>query len=201
MLLRLFSIALLLSLGWGTGCAEPAGKAAQLIKRLKMQKIPEEGAWFAVTYKSEDMFSARALPRRYKGKRAAGTAIYGLITNEDFSALHRLKTDEIWHFYAGDPLEMLLLHPDGRGETVVLGPDVLQGQRPQFVVPRGTWQGARPLVRWPSAYCLFGDTLAPGFEFADFEMGYRDELQKQYPRFAEKIKQLTRPEFVSRPQP
>jgi predicted cupin superfamily sugar epimerase len=131
----------------------------------------------------------------------AGSAIYTLQTKEDFSALHLLQTDEIWHFYGGDPLEVLLLYPDGHGETAIIGPDVLHGQHPQFVVPRGVWQGSRPIGPGPDSYTFFGNTLAPGFEYADFAIGYRDELQKQYPKFAAQIAEFTRAEFATRSSP
>jgi mannose-6-phosphate isomerase-like protein (cupin superfamily) len=111
-----------------------------------------------------------------------------------------LQTDEIWHFYGGDPLEVLLLYPDGHGETKVLGPDVLKGQSAQLTVPRGVWQGSHPIGSGPDAYTFFGNTLAPGFEYADFAIGYRDELQKAYPKFAAKIAELTRDEFATRPK-
>ena len=180
--------------------AEPLGMAAQIIKQLHMEKIPAEGAWFAATYRSEDSLSANALPKRYGGvARTAGSAIYALVTREDFSAMHRLRTDEIWHYYAGDALELLLLYPDGHGDTVVLGPDVLHGQRPQVVVKAGVWQGAKPLGHNADSYTLFGNTLVPGFDYADFTSGYRDELQKAYPPYASAIANLTRDEFSRKP--
>ena len=163
-----------------------------------MQKIPAEGPWLTVTYRSEDLLDAKSLPSRYQGSRVAGTAIYAVQTKEDFSAMHKLATDEIWHFYGGHPLEMLLLYPDGHGQIVVIGSDVVKGQHPQFVVPRDVWQGSRPMGAEPETYSFFGNTLAPGFEFDDFEMGYRDELQEKYPEFASYIARLTRAEFVTR---
>jgi hypothetical protein len=93
---------------------------------------------------------------------------------------------------------MLLLYPDGHGQIVVIGSDVLKGQHPQFVVPRDVWQGSRPVGAEPESYSFFGNTLAPGFEFDDFEMGYRDELQESYPEFSSHIARLTRAEFVTR---
>ncbi|MEI6107156.1 MAG: cupin domain-containing protein, partial [Opitutae bacterium] len=158
------------------GGAEPVGPARKVIAQLGMEKIPVEGAWFKVTYGSSDHLPAAALPARYGSPRVAGTAIYALVTREDFSAMHRLKTDEIWHFYAGDPIELLLLHPDGRNEVVILGADLAAGQPPQFTVPAGVWMGARPIKATAEAYALFGCTMAPGFDYADFEPGYRDEL-------------------------
>ncbi len=171
----------------------------RIIEHLKMAKIPDEGAWFAVTYESADRIPAGGLPPRYGSSRLAGTSIYALVTHADFSALHRLRTDEVWHFHAGDPIELVLLHPDGRSEIVILGADVLAGQRPQFPVLAGTWMGARPLSAAPEAYSLFGCTLAPGFDYTDYESGYRDELQAAYPDRATLIAELTRAEFLSRP--
>jgi predicted cupin superfamily sugar epimerase len=173
--------------------------ASDLIAHLRMEKIPDEGAWFSLTYVSTDTIPANALPARYGGARPAGNAIYALITREDFSALHRLKTDETWHFYAGDPIELLLLHPDGRDQLILLGPALLTGHHFQFTVPAGTWMGARPQSAATSAYSLFGCSMSPGFDYADFEPGYRDELAKLYPARASLIAQLTRPGFVVRP--
>jgi predicted cupin superfamily sugar epimerase/quercetin dioxygenase-like cupin family protein len=164
-----------------------------------MQKIPDEGAWFALTYRGTDPIPVGAIERYGQAPHVTGSAIYALATTEDFSALHQLQTDEIWHYYSGDPLELLLLHPDGHGEVVVLGPEVLKGQSPQFTVKRGVWQGARPINASKDSYTLFGCTLAPGFEYGDFTMGYRDALQKSYPQFATQIAALTRPAFERAP--
>ena len=187
---------MLMSLSLAAG---PVGPARKLIDHLGMEKIPVEGCWFKLTYTSTDKLAAAALPVRYGAPRVAGGAIYALVTREDFSALHRLKTDEIWHFYGGNPIELLLLHPDGRSEVVVLGSDLLAGQQPQFTVPAGTWMGARPATPGAEAYGFFGTTMAPGFDYADFEPGYRDELQKAYPAHAALIAELTRAELATRP--
>lgn len=173
--------------------------AAALIQYFDMQQVPQEGPWFALTYSSADVLPQSALPARYDGPRPAGSAIIGLITRTEFSALHRLKTDEMWHYYGGDPIRMLVLHPDGHGEVVVLGADVLGGQKLQYVVPSGSWQGALPSGTGADSYAIFGDTLAPAFGYSDFEMGYRSELQQRYPQYAELITRLTRKEFVTRP--
>lgn len=179
--------------------AAPEGMAKRLVEHLHLQKIPDEGPWFSVTYVSDDQLAGPALPARYHDKsHAAGSAIYLVMTPEDFSALHKLQTDETWHFYGGDPIEMLLLYPDGHGQTVVIGPDVFAGQQPQFTVPRGVWQGSTPLGNGPETYSFGADQLAPAFDYMDFEIGYRDELQKAYPQFAEKIARLTREEFATR---
>ena len=177
----------------------PSRDAQSLIDHFKMEKIPVEGVWFHLTYSSPETIAAGALPPRYGAARPLGGAIYALATRTDFSAMHRLKTDEVWHFYSGDPLELLLLHPDGRSEVVVLGDDVRAGQHPQFTVPRGAWMGARPVPATAEAYAFFGTTMAPGFDFADFEAGYRDDLQRAYPARQAMIAELTRAEWATRP--
>jgi hypothetical protein len=196
MLLRTLSFCLLATVFRSARGAAPT--AQELIDHLKMQRIPHEGAWFAPTYRSDDPISGDAAAH-VAGPHQAYSAIYALETKRDFSALHRLATDELWHFYGGGPLEMLLLYPDGHGETVVIGPDVLAGQRPQFLVPRGVWQGSRPIGSGDDAYAFFGTTLTPGFEYSDYEPGYRDELQARYPAFAAQIAGLTREDSLHRP--
>jgi predicted cupin superfamily sugar epimerase len=165
--------------------------AQEIIELLRLQPLPHEGGYYRETYRSDDQLPAATLPR-YGQDKAAGTAIFYLLTPETFSALHRLPTDEVFHFYLGDAVEMLHLYPDGRGQTVTLGPDLFAGQSPQVVVPRGVWQGSR-LVPGGS-YALLGTTMAPGFDFTDYEAGERDALAAQYPAFADWIRQLTRAE-------
>jgi predicted cupin superfamily sugar epimerase len=104
--------------------------------------------------------------------------------------MHRLKSDEIFHFYAGDPVEMLQLHPNGEGAIVRIGNDLAEGDRPQLVVPRNVWQGSRLVPR--GAWALLGCTVSPGFDFADYEAGPRAELTAKWPRFAALIAELTR---------
>lgn len=178
----------------------PGGMACRLISHYHMQRIPQEGPWFTLTYQSDDSLDGSALPGRYAGRaHAAGSAIIALQTARDFSALHRLQTDEVWHFYGGSPIELLLLYPDGHGRKVILGSNVLAGELPQFTVPRGVWQGSVPRGTSTLRYSLFGDQLSPAFLYEDFEMGYRDVLQKQYPSFAHDIEGLTRAEFATKP--
>ena len=168
--------------------------AQDLIDRLGMQRIPHEGCWFALTYRSPLTLPAGALPARFgAADRAVGSAIYALVTRRDFSAMHRLAQDETWHFYLGDPIELLLLpSDDGLGEVVVLGADLAAGQRPQFTVPAGVWMGARPLRDDPEAFSLFGCTLSPGFADRDYEPGERAALQTRHPAHAALIAALTR---------
>src|SRR3984885_9729410 len=149
----------------------PEGIAGQLIDHYHMQRIPQEGAWFGLTYTSDDQIDGAALPSRYAGRaHVAGSAIVTVATRSDFSALHRLQTDEVWHFYGGSPLELLLLYPDGHGQKVILGSNVLAGDVPQFTVPRGVWQGSAPRGMSAQRYSLFGDQLSPAFLHEDFEM-------------------------------
>ncbi|MGB8312786.1 MAG: cupin domain-containing protein [Halobacteriota archaeon] len=130
------------------------------------------------------------LPNRYKGDRTYGTAIYFLLTPDTFSALHRLKTDEVYHFYLGDPVEMLQLLPSGSARVIKIGNEIKSGMHLQVVVSRGMWQGSR-FIRGEE-YALLGTTVAPGFEFVDFEIGQRDKLLQSYPRFRDLIVALTR---------
>ena len=166
--------------------------AAQLIEHLRLEPLTFEGGYFRQTYVAQESIAAGALPARYGGPRNFGSAIYYLLTGEpdSFSALHSLKTDEIYHFYLGDPVEMLLLHPGSRSERVVLGSDVLGGQLVQFVVPRGVWQGSRLISE--GSLALMGTTMAPGFDVADWTEGKRDALAREYPEHAELIRALTR---------
>ena len=164
--------------------------ADQIITLLNLKPHPEEGGYFVETYRSTETLSEKALPSRYKGVRLFGTAIYYLLTPETFSAMHRLPSDEIFHFYIGDPVEMLQLWPDGSIRVLILGSDILNGMQPQVVVPRGVWQGAKLLK--DGKFALLGTTVSPGFEFADYESGQRDDLVKSYPKFRELITALTR---------
>jgi predicted cupin superfamily sugar epimerase/mannose-6-phosphate isomerase-like protein (cupin superfamily) len=175
----------------------PSGMAGKLIEHYHMQKVPQEGCWFSLAYSSDDTLEGDSLPARYAGRpHSAGNAIVAVETSRDFSAMHRLQSDEVWHFYAGSPIDMLLLFPDGHGQKITLGPNVLAGQLRQFTVPRGVWQGSTPQTHAPTAYSFFADQLSPGFDYADFEIGYRDALQRQYPAFARDIEHLTRTEFA-----
>lgn len=166
--------------------------ANDLIALLDLEPLPVEGGCFRQTWHSRDIVPAGALDPRYGRPKAAGTAIYYLLTDEQdsFSALHRLPTDEVFHFYLGDPVEQLLLHPGGRHEIVTLGPDLRAGQRVQSVVPRGVWQGAR--LAAGGRFALLGTTMAPGFDPLDYEGGIRAPLAAEYPAAAAIIEALTR---------
>ncbi|MEV5433725.1 cupin domain-containing protein [Streptomyces sp. NPDC052701] len=154
-----------------------------LVAHYGLEPVPREGGRFRQTW---------AGPGRPDG-RPEGTAIVALLTADpdDYSALHRLPADEIWHFYLGDPLDLLLLAPDGTSGTAVLGPDVLGGQHVQLTVPAGTWMGAR--VAAGGAWTLFGCTMAPGFTYEGYEHGDAAELTARYPGRAARIADLCRP--------
>ena len=162
----------------------------QLIQALGLVPHPTEGGYFREMYRAELPIPPEALPAAYGGgPRSAGTAIYYLLTPDTFSAMHRLPGDEIFHFYLGDPVEMLQLHADGSGEILVLGHVLTGGMRPQIVVPGGVWQGSR--LRDGGRYALLGTTMSPGFDLADFELGSRADLIGAYPAFQKEITRLT----------
>ena len=165
-----------------------------LIEHFGFEELPVEGGIFSQTYLSEESISATALPDRYGVDKPFGTAILYLLTADanSFSAMHKLPTDEIYHFYLGDAVEMLHLHPDGSSERVFLGQELNKGQFVQYTVPRDTWQGSH-LIKG-GRYALLGTTMAPGFTHHDYVGGRRDELIEQYPDQTELISQLTRPD-------
>jgi hypothetical protein len=164
--------------------------AEDLIALLKLEPLPDEGGYYRQSYVSTDRLPARTLDR-FEGDKAASTAIYYLLSSspDSFSALHRLPTDEVYHFYLGDPVEMLMLGPGG-SERVVLGSDLLGGQRVQHVVPRGVWQGSRLLAG--GRFALLGTTLAPGFDVEDLVLADREKLVRDFPETGELIRALTR---------
>jgi predicted cupin superfamily sugar epimerase len=166
--------------------------AREIIAMLGLEPHPIEGGFFRETYRSAAVIPVAALPARYAGagQRAFGTAIYYMLTGDTFSELHRLPTEEVFHFYLGGPVRMLQLLPAGGGREVVLGPDLAAGQRPQVVVPPGVWQGSR--LEPDAEFALLGATMAPGFDYADYEQGQRGPLIEQYPEFADLIRRLTR---------
>jgi len=167
----------------------------QIITLFNLKPHPEEGGYFVETYRSSETLSKKALPSRYQGIRSFGTAIYYLLTPETISAIHRLQSDEIFHFYLGDPVEMLQLRPDGSGKVITIGSDILNGMQLQVLVPRGVWQGAR-LIK-DGRFALLGTTVSPGFDLADYESGRTDLLLKSYPEFQEWIIALTNPQKPS----
>ncbi len=189
----------------------------KIIQLLNLEPLPVEGGLYRQTYRSAEEISPSALPGRYQEQargaqgstagetqsslpRPLGTAIFYLLTSSSagepgaamasFSAFHRLRTDEIFHFYLGDPLELTLLYPDSSSRQVILGQDIFQNQQVQVVVPHGVWQGTRLVAG--GRFALIGTTMAPGYTGADYEHGDRAALLAQYPHEHERIMALTR---------
>jgi hypothetical protein len=158
--------------------------AEEIKQLLNLQPHPVEGGWFRRTYTSPH---GVGMPR---GDRAMSTAIYYLLEPGTFSEMHVLASDEIFHFYLGDPVEMLQLLPDGRSALLTLGQDLLAGQQVQVHVPAGVWQGTRLVGEGKVA--LLGCTVTPGFEFADYRSAPYEDLVERWPEEAELIKALTR---------
>ncbi len=159
------------------------------IKRLKLAPHPE-GGYFRESYRSDLWLPAGALPAEFSGARRASTAIYFLLDGENFSAFHRLHSDEMWHFYAGGALLVHELSADGSYTQKKLGSDPEAGEELQVVVEAGRWFASS--VCDAESYALVGCTVAPGFDFADFEMAKRDELVRKYPQHREIIMRWTR---------
>jgi hypothetical protein len=159
--------------------------AKKTIKLLKLKPLPGEGGYYRETYRSGEQIKAGR-----RSKRSLATAIYYLVTPESFSSLHRVKSDELFHFYAGQPVEMLLLYPGGRSRIILLGSDFERGQRPQVLVPKNVWQGCRLIKggRW----ALLGTTVFPGFEFEDYQQGKKEPLIERFPSRKNMITALCR---------
>lgn len=147
--------------------------AADVIRALDLQPHPIEGGHFRETYRDRH-----------------STAIYYLLAGDAVSEMHRLPGAEVFHWYAGDPVRQLQLHPDRRAELCILGPDLLAGQVPQLVVPGGVWQGSHPLPG-PHGWSLLGATMAPGFRYEDYATGGRAELTAGWPGWDELLTLLT----------
>lgn len=162
----------------------------RIIEILGLVPLPEEGGYYSEIYRAGERIPGSALPVRYAGDRSYCTSIYYLVTPDAFSALHRVRSDEIFHFYAGDPVEIFMINPDGSDAVALLGPDLELGQRPMVIVPNGTWQGSR--LMGDGKWALLGCTVAPGFEFDDYEHGIRAELIRQYPHLDREITRFTR---------
>lgn len=167
--------------------------AVEVIERLNLQPLPSEGGFYRETYRADcGLVPCRTVGIDTDGFRNVSTAIYFLVSPDNFSALHRVRSDEIFHFYGGDPVEMIQIEEGGRLTRFTLGNDLVGGQVPQIVVRRHVWQALRlvPGGEW----ALTGTTVAPGFEFADFELGERQSMLEAYPQHREEVLQFTRGE-------
>lgn len=160
-----------------------------IIEHYGMLPHPE-GGYYKETYRAAETIPQAALPARFNAGRAFSTAIYFLLQQGNFSAFHRIKSDECWHFYAGETLLVYVIDDKGILQVTKLGSNVAEGETFQYVVPAGCWFASAPAQG--SSYCFVGCTVSPGFDFADFELAERNNLVAQYPQHANIITALTR---------
>jgi len=160
-----------------------------LVKELDLLPHPE-GGYYKETYRSEGKISTSCLSSDFKGDRNMATAIYFLIEKGNFSALHKIKSDETWHFYYGDALEVIEINDQGELTITKIGAHLQKGETFQYTVKANTWFGSR--VSGNGNFSLVGCTVYPGFDFNDFELANRQELIKQFPQHPQLISELTR---------
>ena len=163
--------------------------AREFITKYQLKAHPE-GGYFRETYRSAELIPVAGLPDRFNGPRHFSTAIYFLLEGKQFSAFHRIRSDECWHFYAGQTLHVYVLDDEGELETIKLGSNSMEGELFQYVVPAGCWFASKPAPG--SQFCFVGCTVAPGFDFADFELADARRLAEQYPQHTGLITELCR---------
>lgn len=161
-----------------------------LINHYNLLPHPE-GGFYRQTYAASEQIQRDALPERFDGSRSFSTAIYFLLPIGNFSAFHRIKSDEVWHFYEGCVLHIHVIHPNGDYECLKLGSDIINGESYQLVVPANAWFASEP-VGDTGSFALVGCTVAPGFDFSDFELAEVEKLVEQYPSHELLIKRLSR---------
>lgn len=159
------------------------------IDKLALEPHPE-GGYFKENYRSKEAILKTALPNRFTGDRSFSTAIYFLLSNNDISAFHRIKQDEIWHFYHGSPLIIHILDETKNYRASILGLDLNQEQQPQIVVEAGAYFAAEVVDK--SSFTLVGCTVAPGFDFTDFEMPVQSKMIELFPKYKTLVKRLSR---------
>ena len=158
------------------------------IETLSLEEHPE-GGYYARTYESKHLIRKEALPGNFTGDRYIASSIYFLLMGNQYSAFHRIKSDELWHHYDGCGLCIYVIHPDGKGERLMLGKELDKGFRFQHIVPAGAWFASKPVDE--NGFSLCGCTVAPGFDFEDFEMAEKNELIKSYPEHKKWIDTLS----------
>jgi uncharacterized protein len=158
-----------------------------LVQVYKLSPHPE-GGYFKENYRSVGLIPGNVLPATFGGERNYSTAIYFLLEKGDFSAFHKISSDEVWNFYAGDPLHVFVIHPDGSLEVIKLGNNIVEEETFQAVVPSGCWFASVPT----GPFSFVGCTVAPGFDFNDFEMANAEILVKEYPQHEQIIRKLCR---------
>jgi predicted cupin superfamily sugar epimerase len=163
--------------------------AETLVNYFEMLPHPE-GGYYKETYRSDELIAHNALPERFSGDRVFSTAIYFLLEKGNFSGFHKIQSDECWHFYGGQTLFIYVLHHNGNLEVIKLGNHLLDGEVFQAVVPEGCWFASEPAPN--SEFSFVGCTVAPGFDFVDFELAKADELVKEFPKHEALIKRLCR---------
>ena len=163
--------------------------AQDIIQKLNLQEHPE-GGYFKETYRSVGEISLDDLEDGYAGKRNYSTAIYFLLTSNNFSAFHRVRQDEFWHFHTGSPLELHMISEEGNCSSIIIGNNLEKDETPQFVVPGGHWFAASVIGK--DSYSLVSCTVSPGFDFEDFELADGEKLIERYPEHKEIIKRFTR---------
>lgn len=161
----------------------------EIAKQLGLQPHPE-GGYYKEVYRSVGVIQQAAIDGVFSGDRNYATSIYFMLVGGNFSAFHRIKSDELWHFYDGDACTVYVIHLNGEFEAIHLGRDIANGEVYQAVVPAGAWFASE--CSNPEGFSLTGCTVSPGFDFADFEMAEREGLIKEYPQYAEVINRLTR---------
>ncbi len=163
----------------------------EIIEHLKLEPHPE-GGYFRETYRSEGIIPQTVLGKSFDGERNYSTAIYFLLTSDNFSAFHKVAQDEFWHFHIGAPIELHMINPKGEHSHIIIGNNMLNGETPQFVVPGGYWFAAQIMEQ--NSFALVSCTVSPGFDFADFDLAKRSELTKQFPQHSQLVEQFTRVE-------
>lgn len=164
-------------------------KIEELATQLQLQPHPE-GGFYKEVYRSVGVIPQAALGNGFSGERNYSTSIYFMLVGGNFSAFHRIKSDELWHFYDGDSCHVYVIHLNGELEIIRLGKDIANGEVYQAVVPAGAWFASE--CSNSAGYSLTGCTVSPGFDFADFEMTERDSLINEYPKYIDIITRLTR---------
>ncbi len=165
--------------------------AQEWIEKLRLTPLPGEGGMYREVYRSRESIPADALPERFNGSRSFATSIYYLLRSGELSVMHRLRQDEVWHFYQGSPLNIGIIDLDGKAQVKSMGGDIDEGEHLQLTLPAGHIFGAS--VEEEDSYSLVGCTVAPGFDFADFEAPSRQWLLDQHPGHRELILRFTRP--------
>lgn len=166
--------------------------AEELKAILDLKPLPREGGFFREIFRASEVLSRAGLPARYDSSKSTLTSIFYMLDATTFSAFHRLKSDEIYHFYLGDPVHLFLIHENGSLDRITLGQNISAGQQLQYVVPKHVWQASTLAEK--GNFALMGCTVAPGFDFDDYEHGVRQSMCDSFPQHSETIIRLTRVE-------